>query len=690
MQRARKVVFYRTRKSYMLAGWQWLVLALVLLSSTVASALFGEPVASQIFPQTAVPIDLPRSTPLPSATLVPSATLTATEFPSATPTPEGTLTPSPTFTKTQIPSRTPTATRTPRATWTASRTRTATSTPTATHTKLPSPTQNLEVLATQAAKTLQAQLATAALSNTPTRTRTATTAPLFTPTRTSTATPLPTSTLRPPQAALPRPTLTPSLTYTPRPTRTFTATPTTTVTRAPSLTPTVTRTPLPTSTLLPTRTPRPTITLLPTLTPTFTPTVTLTRTPVPTWTRPPTRTSLPTLTFTSTPTITLTPSLTSTATATRTRIPTWTPFPTRTPRPTWTPTATRTLRPTLTFTSTPSRIPSPTRTPLYIRIKVYFTDNDRLIAGQLPYEVPVTRFVPTSKNVVNSVLDEFFKGPGDVERNQGLAVINNGFTGYSKVILANGGVYVYLTGNCVPNGTLYTIARPLMANLKQFPEIKFVKIYDQFGNTLQPAARVDSIPACLDPSFKPTLAPPPTSTFPSRPTTTPLIVSTPRRFLDADAAQIIWRLNPSCYNLSIDSHGHSCRYYCRDRAIRSRIVLCTAIRLSRLAVCAATDVLPDQTSACPRRADHDPGWLVHVWLCGPFVPVWRAGRVQLFSSLANDHTDAHDHAQSHHYAFPHDHPQPDHHEYAVHHRYADHHADAVYPARDRGSLRESR
>jgi hypothetical protein len=153
-----------------------------------------------------------------------------------------------------------------------------------------------------------------------------------------------------------------------------------------------------------------------------------------------------------------------------------------------------------------------------------------LISGQLPYEVAVTRYVPSSKNVVNSVLDEFFKGPSDVERNQGLAVINNGFTGYSKVVFANGGVYVYLTGNCMPNGTLYTIARPLVANLKQFPEIQFVKIYDQFGNTLQPAARVDSIPACLDPSFKPTITPWPTSTLRSNPTTTPMIVWTPRRF----------------------------------------------------------------------------------------------------------------------------------------------------------------
>jgi hypothetical protein len=158
---------------------------------------------------------------------------------------------------------------------------------------------------------------------------------------------------------------------------------------------------------------------------------------------------------------------------------------------------------------------------MYREITVYFTDNERLIAGQLPYEVAVKRFVPTSKDIINSVLDEFFKGPSDVQRNQGLAVISNGFTGYSKVVFTNGGVYVYLTGNCQSNGTLYNISRPLMASLKQFPEIQFVKIYDQFGYTREPSARVDSIPACLDPSFTPSVTPLPTSTLAFHFTPTP-------------------------------------------------------------------------------------------------------------------------------------------------------------------------
>ena len=160
---------------------------------------------------------------------------------------------------------------------------------------------------------------------------------------------------------------------------------------------------------------------------------------------------------------------------------------------------------------------------MYIQISVYFTDNDRLIAGQLPYEVAVRRFVPTSKDRVRATLDEFFKGPSDVERNQGLAVISNGFTGYSKVQSTNGGVYVYLTGNCLSNGTLYNITRPLMATLKLIPGVQFVKIYDQFGYTREPAVRVDSIPACLDPSFTPSVTPLPTSTlkFLLTPTYTP-------------------------------------------------------------------------------------------------------------------------------------------------------------------------
>jgi hypothetical protein len=99
-------------------------------------------------------------------------------------------------------------------------------------------------------------------------------------------------------------------------------------------------------------------------------------------------------------------------------------------------------------------------------------------------------------------------------------------------------VHVYLTGNCQSNGTLYTIARPLMANLKQFPEIQFVKIYDQLGHTRAPAARVDSVPACLDPTFIPSRTPLPTSTLASTLRRTPTPLWTARPFFTRTPAPI--------------------------------------------------------------------------------------------------------------------------------------------------------
>ncbi len=60
-------------------------------------------------------------------------------------------------------------------------------------------------------------------------------------------------------------------------------------------------------------------------------------------------------------------------------------------------------------------------------------------------------------------------------------------------------VRVYLTGTCAPERKDFTIADLLMLNLKQFPTVQFVKIYDENGTTEFPDGAVDSIPACLKP-----------------------------------------------------------------------------------------------------------------------------------------------------------------------------------------------
>src|SRR5688500_16244060 len=84
IQQARKVVFYRTRRSYMLAGWQWLVLALVLVAFTVASALFGEPRPHQIL--AASPLT-PGVLPTRTSTSLPANPTERTKPPAPSPTP---------------------------------------------------------------------------------------------------------------------------------------------------------------------------------------------------------------------------------------------------------------------------------------------------------------------------------------------------------------------------------------------------------------------------------------------------------------------------------------------------------------------------------------------------------------------------------------------------------------------------
>ncbi|HEY9526553.1 MAG TPA: hypothetical protein VIR02_05690, partial [Anaerolineales bacterium] len=186
IQQARKVVFYRTRRSYMLAGWQWLVLALVLLSSTVASVLFGESLANQIL----IPSPVPQAV-LPTRTSIsrPTNANERTKTPAPSPTLRQTRTESPSQTTPEPVSMTPTTQGPSTLTPAPSRTLLPTATQTVTRTPVPSLTQDLSALATRAARTLEAQLAIAALSHTPTRTKTGTPTASFTPTLTATLTP---------------------------------------------------------------------------------------------------------------------------------------------------------------------------------------------------------------------------------------------------------------------------------------------------------------------------------------------------------------------------------------------------------------------------------------------------------------------------------------------------------------------
>ncbi len=177
--------------------------------------------------------------------------------------------------------------------------------------------------------------------------------------------------------------------------------------------------------------------------------------------------------------------------------PSFTPSPTPTFPPTPTPSPTPTRTPTATPTPTQTRLPSPT--PLYVKINIFWVSQYRYDNNLPPFERAGVRYVRSS-SVYTSLLDEYFKGPGFSERySYGWIGLYNGFTGYSKFEFNNGIANIYLQGTCDRGNATYTIANLLIYNFKQFPEVKFVKIYDENGTTQDPTGLSDSIPACLQP-----------------------------------------------------------------------------------------------------------------------------------------------------------------------------------------------
>ncbi len=138
-------------------------------------------------------------------------------------------------------------------------------------------------------------------------------------------------------------------------------------------------------------------------------------------------------------------------------------------------------------------------TPEAVTINVYFTDEDMFAVGTEPYEKAVTRTIPATDNLPRAVLEQLFLGPTPEEQAAGLALILSGSTGFSDFRLEDGVAHITLTGQCNSGGSTYSIANLIFANLAQFPEIQWIKIYDENGETEIPAGQSSSIPFCLEP-----------------------------------------------------------------------------------------------------------------------------------------------------------------------------------------------
>lgn len=133
------------------------------------------------------------------------------------------------------------------------------------------------------------------------------------------------------------------------------------------------------------------------------------------------------------------------------------------------------------------------------QVTVYFTDEERYAVGTEPYEVGVSRTFSSQDNEAEAILRLMFEGPSEEEQAEGLRLVASGCTGYSTVEIDDGIARVYLLGDCASQGATYTIANLINVNLKQLPEITYVKIYDLNGETETPEGLSDSIPISLEP-----------------------------------------------------------------------------------------------------------------------------------------------------------------------------------------------
>lgn len=133
-----------------------------------------------------------------------------------------------------------------------------------------------------------------------------------------------------------------------------------------------------------------------------------------------------------------------------------------------------------------------------IQTQIYFVDSHNFQLGQPPYVHSVLRPV-IAPNVAARSLDWLFAGPTQAELAGGLTLVNSDATGYSSVTISNQVARVRLTGGADSHGSTLTIANEIMPLLKQFPTVRWVKIYDPNGQTETPTGQSDSIPAGLEP-----------------------------------------------------------------------------------------------------------------------------------------------------------------------------------------------
>jgi hypothetical protein len=96
-------------------------------------------------------------------------------------------------------------------------------------------------------------------------------------------------------------------------------------------------------------------------------------------------------------------------------------------------------------------------------------------------------------------LQRLFAGPTPEEHAAGLRFVDSHAGGFAGVTIDDSVARVILTDGCACDGSTVSIANEIMPTLKQFPTVRFVKIFDQCGRTGQPTGQSDSVPISLEP-----------------------------------------------------------------------------------------------------------------------------------------------------------------------------------------------
>ncbi len=130
--------------------------------------------------------------------------------------------------------------------------------------------------------------------------------------------------------------------------------------------------------------------------------------------------------------------------------------------------------------------------------KVYFVDEQRVVANTPPFVVP--RLRPVRRGTpATGLMDRLFAGPLRAEQGQGLRLVRSRASGFRDLSVSGRVARVRLTGRCSSGGSTVTVADEIVPTLRALRGVRWVKIFDPAGRTATPTGRSDSVPACLEP-----------------------------------------------------------------------------------------------------------------------------------------------------------------------------------------------